>query len=422
MRLKSKQQAEPEPKVEKRNLVKYKPPIKIERHADKQKALEKDRAERRSVDKRFQKPVSTESLARQVNAASPRKVPALLRPKEAPTLGQDVEEAARRRLGERLKGLRPQSHNRGRKSNLGKYMDQVAANAAASEEEDYEDDEDYDEDEDSSDAVPQSRSVQVDLTPRKAKRKRVHDEDEDEDDEGEPRQLSKAELKEKYKEEVKDDLLRQYGLNQQKPRYDEPKNEEEAADLKREFAVTQLPPRASNKRLLEGPEGSTLTKKRLQSLRTMFGQRSNDIIELLESEETDSAMMLAKKTLLQTLTDVLPAIEHAVRKSNGRFGVLQFNQTISQIREMLNDIQASRDRAGLGTKLVEVNVRPAFLDIGVQLRVAFANIELAAQTRMTPEEFKSFRDQVTLVNLQSLATFLEQTYRNVNNAMVSSLG
>lgn len=155
-------------------------------------------------------------------------------------------------------------------------------------------------------------------------------------------------------------------------------------------------------------------------LKSRFGKSSDTIIELLEFGNDDGAIALLLKSLMQTLVDVLPTLEHAVRNSNGRYGTYQFNQTISQVRELLADIQATKDKGMLGQSIVSRHVLPAFLEIAVQVVVTLANIETAAKSRMSKEDFASFRGVVE-DSKKGLATYIDTQHRAVSDAVVRSL-
>lgn len=160
---------------------------------------------------------------------------------------------------------------------------------------------------------------------------------------------------------------------------------------------------------------------RVRAVKTLFGQRADDILIALESDATtDGALTTVQKTLLQTMVDVLPAIERGVRLSRGRKGVIPMNQTISQIRELVSDIQAQRDRGMLGASIVERVLRPSFLDIGVQLALAFQNIKLDAQSRIPTEQLPAFQDNLNTIQ-RSVASYMTAQYEEVKRAVTASL-
>ena len=168
-------------------------------------------------------------------------------------------------------------------------------------------------------------------------------------------------------------------------------------------------------RLLPG-----VTKTTIRRLNSMFGQRSDTIIDLLETSDTDSASALITRTLLQTLVDVLPVVERNVRKSRGSRGVMPLNQCISQIREVVHDLQAFKDRSQLGQTIVDRTVRPAYLDLAVQVSNLFVEQENFVRARLGDahfEKFQTFNNQLK----HSIADFIRRQYEEVSSSIVKSV-
>lgn len=203
---------------------------------------------------------------------------------------------------------------------------------------------------------------------------------------------------------------------------DTPRKSDLAPVQKVRQLTTALPPPVSKQIMIadQSPSGlvSPEAKKALES---RFGSKSDLIVDLIETDNTDGATTLIFKTLLQSLVEVLPITEHAVRVSSGSRGVYQFNQVVSQMRELLADIQSVRDRGMLGNSVVERHVRPAFMDIAVQIVQSMTLIEESARTRMSREDFKSFRDTVVQDAKKSLANYIQRQYAEVAEAVITSL-
>jgi len=159
------------------------------------------------------------------------------------------------------------------------------------------------------------------------------------------------------------------------------------------------------------------TMKRLNS---MFGPRAETIVDMLEANNSDGATTLIARSLLQMLVKLLPVLERNVRRSKGQRGVYQLNQVISQVREMCNDIQASRDRANIGNTVVERFIRPAFLDIAVQITTAFVELEGQARNRMSPEDFATYKADVILPLKKGLADYITRQYQTLQTDIVKA--
>lgn len=157
-----------------------------------------------------------------------------------------------------------------------------------------------------------------------------------------------------------------------------------------------------------------------KALKSKFGDKSEVILQMLEMGEDDGAVTLILRSLLQTLVSILPVVEHPVRNSQGQRGIHGFNMTVSQMRELIADVQAVRDKGMLGQHIVERYVRTAFMDIAVQITVGLARLETNARARMTPEDFKTFSKE-TLEVKSGLANFVHTQYQEVSDNVVKSL-
>ena len=183
-------------------------------------------------------------------------------------------------------------------------------------------------------------------------------------------------------------------------------------------------PRTENElraELAEAGVETSLKTPALRRLRSMFGEKSADIIQYLESGNNDGAMTLISRSLLQTLVDILPVIERSVRKSKGMRGVHNLNQTISQVREMCNDIQSFKDREQTGQMLIDRFIRSTFLDVAVQITVMLSNIEQSAKISMSDRDFQSFKSDVLEVNKRALADYIRRQYEDMCKSILKSM-
>ena len=139
----------------------------------------------------------------------------------------------------------------------------------------------------------------------------------------------------------------------------------------------------------EEPE-KKLSKLKGKALRTVFGQGAEKILRLLEQDETDPAIALIYKRLLQSVVDVLPLAEMGIRASKGVRGVHGFNMLISSMRELMVDIQQAQDRGLMGQMLVQTVIQPAFTDLAQETVQEFSIIAADAKANMTEEEWAKF--------------------------------
>lgn len=134
---------------------------------------------------------------------------------------------------------------------------------------------------------------------------------------------------------------------------------------------------------------------------------------MIDGQDTDSAIVAIQKQLLKTLVDVLPVAEQKMREAETTKGVYGFNALVSQIREVLVDIQATSDKQFIAQS-INVNIlQPAFISI--------AQIVLDAHYRLKKEILDSVKPgDVKDVNLaidqtaKSIAQFMQHQFQQTS--------
>lgn len=170
----------------------------------------------------------------------------------------------------------------------------------------------------------------------------------------------------------------------------------------------------------EAPARKRISKLRTKGMRSIVGDAAEDIQQLLEIGENDSATSLMHKKLLQSLVDLLPYAEHNVRASKGTKGVYQVNSLVSSIRELVIDLQSTQDRGALGVNLVESVIRPAFLDIGMTIVQEYQALLNDVKDALEPEDYKRVK-QSHKDSRQRLAEFIQAEFGKVRDQSVAFL-
>lgn len=178
---------------------------------------------------------------------------------------------------------------------------------------------------------------------------------------------------------------------------------------KKKKAVVEDPPKKKKKKRIEAPDdeippdlkslnlpmlkGSRtgISKIKSKKMRSIIGDSAEDIQQLLEVGDSDSASMMIYKRALQALIDLVPYAEHNIRESKGRHGVYQINSLIQSIRELLIDIQGANDRGAVGERLIEKIMRPSFLDIGMALMQEFASVATEVKPDLNEKQYDLLR-------------------------------
>lgn len=182
------------------------------------------------------------------------------------------------------------------------------------------------------------------------------------------------------------------------------------------------PSKKTAREIIEAPETKLprISKLNTKGMRSIFGDNAESIMQLIEANDTDSAMSLIYKKSLQTLLDLLPYAEHAIRKSKGARGVYQINSLISSMRELMVDIQSSQDRGMMGQALMENVIKPTFADLANSIVQEYGMIGADAKLGMTDKEWERF--QVSLKASRSrLADSINRQYGEIREQTISYL-
>lgn len=133
------------------------------------------------------------------------------------------------------------------------------------------------------------------------------------------------------------------------------------------------------------------------------------IQSMLELNDNDSAISLIYKKLIQSVVDILPILENAVRKSNGDRGVYQYTKTVESLRGLIIDMQSTLDRGSMGEAVIDKILRPIFLDVAMQIVVELKRIEVSSKDYMSTEDFNLFKKDLR-DSRDSLAHLMERKF------------
>ncbi len=163
-----------------------------------------------------------------------------------------------------------------------------------------------------------------------------------------------------------------------------------------------------------------LSKLDPNELTSIMGDAAEEISQLLEDSSNETATSLIHKRLLQSLIDAIAHAEHNVRASKGAKGTYQLNSLVSSVRELLIDVQSTRDKGVLGETIVERVVRPAFLDLAMEL--AREHELLKAQLRTILDEARFIKvEQAQMAFLQKIASSIQNKYGELKDGIVKSI-
>lgn len=162
-----------------------------------------------------------------------------------------------------------------------------------------------------------------------------------------------------------------------------------------------------------------VTKTKLL-LKTQFGKDANKILNLLEREENDPAIAMLYKKLLMSVVDILPMAEMGIRKTKGVRGIHGFTMLISQIRELMVDIQAAQDRGMMGEMITQQFLQPAFRDLAQDTVKEFSNIAADAKSILTQEDYDKFTPLLREARSR-LANDMTRHYNSMKDGVIGYL-
>lgn len=171
---------------------------------------------------------------------------------------------------------------------------------------------------------------------------------------------------------------------------------------------------------LSKPETKKISKLNTKGMRSILGDSAEEIQQLLEVNNTDSATTLMQKRMMQTVVDIIPYAEHAIRKSKGARGVYQINSLITSLRELMLDVQATKDKGSIGDAMVEKVIRPAFLDIGMKLVLEDERVLKEIKDELDPAAYKAVRD-VHRESLKRMAESIQEQYVTAKTQAIAFL-
>lgn len=140
-------------------------------------------------------------------------------------------------------------------------------------------------------------------------------------------------------------------------------------------------------------------RKRNQIIVAKFGLQAPKIIKMIEMEDSDAAITLLKKNLLQTTIDLIPLAEDNIRETESRKGVYQYTALINTARELMVDIQADYDKGKMVMDITDRVIRPILMDIAQEVITSHHDFKGKVDDLLLPECKREFSQK-----LQNLAT------------------
>ena len=139
-----------------------------------------------------------------------------------------------------------------------------------------------------------------------------------------------------------------------------------------------------------------ISKVKRKNLKSILATNREELLQLVENDEVDTASSVIYKRMLQALIDVVGHTEDMIHRSKGARGTHQMNLLVNNIRDILIDLQQAQDRGMLAENLCSRFLAPSYLAIGTEIlkenEQLFAKIKRESD-KDTVDRFSQYFDQ-----------------------------
>lgn len=149
---------------------------------------------------------------------------------------------------------------------------------------------------------------------------------------------------------------------------------------------------------------------------------ANDIYRLLEVNDTDSAIQLLYKRVIQSSYQMLAKIEQTVNEGSGTRGAYPFNAVASTLRDYLVDLQSSMDKSKLAEAIIDNILRPMFMEMASQLVIEMGVIGKEAKMLMSESQFEDFNKNVMRTSQNRVIECMQRCYHTAIEDSKKALG
>jgi hypothetical protein len=118
---------------------------------------------------------------------------------------------------------------------------------------------------------------------------------------------------------------------------------------------------------IEKKNKKELPEQAVKKSKSMFARKRQLIHNKVDAGDIDQAITLIQKQMLKMLVDVMPIAERGYRKYGNERAAYALNAMVSGAREVISDIQATKDQMQLIDKIVVGVLQPAFTSIAQQV-------------------------------------------------------
>ena len=158
--------------------------------------------------------------------------------------------------------------------------------------------------------------------------------------------------------------------------------------------------------VLHKPSGEVITDLEFKGMLTTS---MNDVYKLLECDNTNNAIQLMYKRVIQLSYKTLTKLENTVDEDNPRVAY-PIATMAATLRDYLSDLQASMDRGQLAETIIDNILRPLFLEMASSVVVEISKIREEAKASMDKESFNDFNKNVLRLSQDRIVQVMQRSY------------
>ena len=147
---------------------------------------------------------------------------------------------------------------------------------------------------------------------------------------------------------------------------------------------------------------------------------TQEILDLLDRDDSDSAITLTQKHLLRTVIMMFPEAERMIRASKSARGIHNFNILVNSCREIMADIQMARDNKFLATGINVRVLQPGMIDI-VNMHINYMSILKGEITQYVPAEKRMLVNTSIDNATKTVAKHMQDVYKDMSTKIEQHL-
>lgn len=190
-------------------------------------------------------------------------------------------------------------------------------------------------------------------------------------------------------------------LDEAKSKKKRKKKREKKTELVAVHVKEKVPDSSVVKKKRGRPPSLKKKEKELTKIVNVFGGDAKKIQKLLRNNEDDSAILKSQRSLLNMLVDLIPIAENTYREFRTERAAYAMNAFISQMRELMQDIVSSQDRALAADTIIHNIIKPSM--------ISFAQFILDNNYQLN----KELSEIVPVERAKDVSTIVNKSSRNI---------